>query len=127
MRERISVLLLPGPAETMAEQFHEVGAVGETGEPVVEGVVGQAILEDFSLGDVEDRPGAADCAPVEIAGHLGAHLHGADHAVGPDHAMDDGVALAIRQRLIERLLDALPVVRVGPGPVDRVGDGEGTG
>ena len=98
------------PGELLAQRLPQQAPVGEAGQAVVGGVVGQGLLEEAALGDVLHR---ADEAAGPLADEDGRHpdRHPAGRAVGPLHLDLVDLGLGAFQHALEGGDD--------PGPVGR--------
>ena len=112
--ERHAVVVALGPAEGHLEAVHEQHPVGQAGELVVHGGVGQALSQLPAFGDVVDLADDVEGIAVLVAHAAGADVHPHVVAVGVDVALLQGVALDVADDE-GVVLDGvgLPVVGVG--------------
>ena len=112
----------PCPDQHLVGPVQDQLAVGQSGQRVVQGAVGEELLELLPLGDVADVGDVAGHrGPVELVGDHG--LDVAAGAVPPDHAeLEDGGVRRGLELLAEAQAQVVLVVRVdvvGGHPADQ--------
>ena len=93
-QDRNGVAVARAACQRVLESVAEQGAVGETREPVVEGLVAQPLLQLLALADVPDVE--HDPVPQLVVEQAGcASLAGADRAVAVKQAQLSGRTAAV--------------------------------